>query len=499
MATFRNATQASLNSAVSLTDGLRGRAAPDGSFHRSCRSCRTGSRSGSSARAVVAVLRSWAAARLGRELDRVNGRETMGTVNEGRHPRLLPVSEEARVAPIELYFDLVFVFSLTQVTALMADDLTGHGIVRGLLVLALLWWSWVGYAWLGNVVQAEEGLGRVAMFGAMAAIFVLALTVPEAFNDMAGGLDGPIVVAFAYLAVRVLHLVMFIMLSKDDPGLRRQVWRFSPSVFGSTTVLLVASQLEGMAQTLTWAVALIVDYVGTILGGASGWRLRSASHFAERHGLIIIVALGESIVAIGVGVAGVPISWPVIAASILGLAVAGSVWWAYFDVVSIVAERELRRLGGEERARLARDAYSYLHLPMVAGIVLLALGIEQVLEYVGESAVHELSEPLALLPLGALYGGVALFLLAHSAFKYRTWRRVTVRRVLVALLVAGLIPLAAELAALAALGLLTAVLVVMIASEAVRYSELREQVRHEEVGSEAHAGTGLAEPHPRGG
>jgi low temperature requirement protein LtrA len=421
-------------------------------------------------------------------------RETIGAMNEARHPRLLPVSEEARVAPIELYFDLVFVFSLTQVTALMADDLTGRGVVRGLLVLALLWWSWVGYAWLGNVVQADEGLGRVAMFGAMAAMFVLALTVPEAFDDMPGGLDGPIVVAFAYLAVRVLHLVMFVMLSKDDAGLRRQVWRFSPSMFGSTAVLLLASQLEGTAQTLAWAAALIVDYVGTILGGASGWRLRSASHFAERHGLIIIVALGESIVAIGLGVGGVAISWPVIAASILGLAVAGSVWWAYFDVVSIVAERELRRLRGEERARLARDAYSYLHLPMVAGIVLLALGIEHVLEYVGESSIHELSDPLTPLLLGALYGGAALFLLAHSAFKYRTWRRVTVRRVVVALLLAGLIPVATELAALAALGLLTAILVVMIVSEVMRYSELREQVRHQEVGSGAHADTEHAQP-----
>jgi low temperature requirement protein LtrA len=423
----------------------------------------------------------------------------MGAVNEARHARFLPVSEEARVAPIELYFDLVFVFSLTQVTALMADDLTGRGIVRGLIVLALLWWSWVGYAWLGNVVQADEGLGRVAMFGAMAAMFVLALTVPEAFEDMAGGLDGPIVVAFAYFAVRVLHLVMFFGLSKEDPGLRRQVWRFSPSVLGSTAVLLVASQLEGTAQTLTWAAVLIVDYVGTMLGGASGWRLRSASHFAERHGLIVIVALGESIVAIGVGVAGVPISWPIIAASILGLAVAGAVWWSYFDVVSIVAERELRRLRGEERARLARDAYSYLHLPMVAGIVLLALGIEQVLEYVGERAGHELSDPLTLLPLSALYGGVALFLVAHSAFKYRTWHRVTVRRIAVALLLAGLIPLGAELAALTALGLLTAVVLLMIASEAVRYSELREQVRHEEGGPEVHVGAEHADPHPRGG
>jgi low temperature requirement protein LtrA len=405
---------------------------------------------------------------------------------------LLPVAEETRVAPIELFFDLVFVFSLTQVTALMSDDLTGRGLVRGLLVLSLLWWCWVAYAWLGNVVQAEEGLGKAAMFAAMAAMFVMALTVPEAFDDHEGGLDGPVVVAFAYLAVRVLHLAMFWLAARteEDRALRRQLLRFAPSVFGSTAVLLVASQLEGSAQTLTWLAALIVDYVGTILGGASGWRLRSASHFAERHGLIVIVAIGESIVAIGVGVAHIPIgvgvehipiSWPIIAASVLGLVVAGCLWWAYFDVVSIVAERVLRRLEGEQRARMARDAYSYLHLPMVAGIVLLALGIEQVLEYVGEASLHGLSDPLPLLPLGALYGGVVLFLLAHSAFKYRTWRQVTKHRLVVALLLVVLIPAAAELAALAALGLLTAVLVTMIASEVVRYSELREQIRHEDT------------------
>jgi low temperature requirement protein LtrA len=407
-------------------------------------------------------------------------------VSTERHARLLPVAEEARVAPIELYFDLVFVFSLTQVTALMAHDLTGHRVVRAMLVLALLWWSWVGYAWLGNVVQADEGLGRVAMFGAMAAMFVLALTVPEAFDDMPGGLDGPIVVAFAYLAVRVLHLVMFLILSKEDPGLRHQVWRFSPSVIGSTAVLLVASQLHGTAQTLAWGAVLIVDYVGTILGGASGWRLRSASHFAERHGLILIVALGESIVAIGVGVAGVPISWPIVAASILGLVVAGSLWWAYFDIVSIVAERVLRRLQGEERARMARDAYSYLHLPMVAGIVLLALGIEKVLEHVGESTDGELAESLDVLPLAALYGGVALFLFAHVWFKHRTWGLLTVRRLAVAILICALIPVAMELPSLAALGLLTVVMIAMIATEAVRYSEEREQVRHEDAGPEVH-------------
>jgi low temperature requirement protein LtrA len=415
----------------------------------------------------------------------------MSEVSTERHPRLLPVLEEARVTPIELFFDLVFVFSLTQVTALMGGgELTWHVLGRGMLVLALLWWCWVGYAWLGNVVQAEEGLGRAAMFAAMAAMFVMALSVPEAFDDLAGGLDGPMVIAFAYLAVRVLHLAMFWLAARteDDRGLRGQLLRFAPSVFGSTAVLLVASQLSGTAQTLTWVAALVVDYVGTILGGASGWRLRSASHFAERHGLIVIVALGESIVAIGVGVALLPISWPIIAGAVLGLVVAGCLWWAYFDVVSIVAERELRRLDGEARARMARDAYSYLHLPMVAGIALVALGIERVLDLVGHTTDGELSERLPFLSLIALFGGVALFLFAHVAFKYRTWGQVSVRRSVVALLICALIPLGAELPALGALGLLTTVLVVMIASEAVRYAEVREQIRHDHAGPEVHRG-----------
>jgi low temperature requirement protein LtrA len=410
-------------------------------------------------------------------------------VSTERHPRLLPVAEEARVTPIELFFDLVFVFSLTQVTALMGHDLSGLAILRGMLVLALLWWCWVGYAWLGNVVQAEEGLGRAAMFSAMAAMFVMALAVPEAFDDLPGGLDGPVVVAFAYLAIRLLHLGMFWLAARTehDRGLRGQLLLFMPSLFGSTAILLVASQLDGRtARTLAWVGAILVDYVGVILGGASGWRLHSASHFAERHGLIVIVALGESIVAIGVGVARVPISWPIIVGSVLGLAVVASVWWAYFDVVSIVAERVLRRLRGEERTRMARDAYSYLHLPMVAGIALLALGIEQVLEQVGHSTDGELSRSLHSVPLAALYGGVVLFLVAHAAFKYRTWHHVAVRRLVVAALLFVLIPAARELPALAALGLLAAVMVVMIATEAVRYSEVREQIRHEEAGPEAH-------------
>jgi low temperature requirement protein LtrA len=396
-----------------------------------------------------------------------------------RHPRLVSVSEEARVTPIELFFDLVFVFAITQVTALMSSDLTVHGVARGLLVLCILWWCWVGFAWLANVVRADEGVGRVAMFAAMGAMFVLALSVPEAFDDLPGGLTGPVVVALAYLAVRLLHLGIFRLAAGDDPALRRQLLRFAPSVLGSTALLLVASQLDGAAQTWTWVAVLVVDYVGTILAGASGWRLNSAAHFAERHGLILIVALGESIVAIGVGVAKLPVSTAIILASLLGLALAGAIWWAYFDVGALIAERALRRSQGEQRARLARDAYSYLHLPMVAGIVLLALGLKKVLAYVGGELGHDWTDPLAAAPLVAMYAGVAVYLLALVAFHYRVAHTVKRMRIATAVIVIAVVPAAARLPAIAALAGVTIIMVVLIAAESLRFAEARERIRHE--------------------
>jgi len=391
--------------------------------------------------------------------------------------------EDASVTPLELFFDLVFVFGLTQVTALMADDLTAHGVLRGLLVLGLLWWSWVGYSWLGNVVRADEGAVRITMLAAMAATFVLALTIPEAFDDLPGGLPGPVLLALCYFAVRALHLTLFWIIAGDDEGLRRQLIRFAPSMIGGTALLLVASALEGRAQTALWGVALLADYGGTLLGGASGWRLRSAGHFAERHGLILIVALGESIVAIGVGIAGFPISWPIVAAAVLGLGLAAALWWVYFDVTSLMAGQVLGSLPYPDRVRLARDAYTYLHLPLITGVVLVALGMKKVLEYVGDAQQHDLADPLRGIGLYALYGGVALYLLAHVAFKFRAMHVLSAQRLGVAVALLVLLPLASELPALAALLVLTAVTVGLVAFEAVRFAEDRERIRHAESAS----------------
>jgi low temperature requirement protein LtrA len=293
-----------------------------------------------------------------------------------RSLRMEATSENQSVTTLELFFDLVFVFALTQVTAQMADDLTVHGVIRGVLIVALLWWSWIGYAWLCNLIRADEGTTRLAILVAMGAMFVLALAIPEAFDDMTGGLPGPVVVAACYFGFRIMHLLIFWVLSRNDPALRRQVLKFTPSVIGGTTLLLVASQFDGRTQTLLWAAALAADYLGTLLGGVGGWRLRSPGHFAERFGLILIVALGESIVAIGVGVAQLPISWPVIGAAALGLGVSVGLWWTYFDMTALHAEHAFTAASPEGRARIAQRAYTYLHFPLIAGIVLVALGMK---------------------------------------------------------------------------------------------------------------------------
>ncbi|MGH8915748.1 MAG: low temperature requirement protein A [Acidimicrobiia bacterium] len=397
--------------------------------------------------------------------------------------RMEATLEGARVTPVELFFDLVFVFALTQVTALMADDLSTRGLIRGMLILGLLWWSWTAYAWLANVVRADKGAGTLALLAAMCVMFVLALATPEAFDDLPGGLAGPVVVALCYFALRVVHLVLFWIIAKGDSGLRRQLLRFAPSMIGGTAFLLAASQFTGPTQTMLWALALLADYGGTYLGGAQGWRLHSAAHFAERHALILIIALGESIVAIGVGVVELPISWPIVGASVVGLMLSAAMWWAYFDVSAPQGEHALAAEPEATRPRFARDAYSFLHFPMLAGVVLSALGLKKVLEYVGDTGHHQLTDPLGGVGLYALYSGVALYLLGHLGFKWRTVHHLNVDRAVAAGLLLALIPVAAMIPALAALALVTAVGITVISFETIHFAEHRDQVRHRASGA----------------
>ena len=398
---------------------------------------------------------------------------------ESSHPLIREEQEHATVTPLELFFDLVFVFALTQVTAFMADELSWQGILRGALVLMLLWWAWTGYAWLANVASAEERPIKLAILSGMSAMFVLALCIPEAFDDAPGGLDGPVVLAICYLLFRLMHLVMFLIISREDPRLRSQVYRFAPSVIASGAVLLVASQFEGWQQTALWVLALVADYIGTALGGFSGWRVPSPGHFSERHGLIVIVALGESIVAIGVGVAKEPISWVIIAASVLGLLLSSAMWWAYFDVSALLGEHALATEPQETRARLARNAYSFAHAPLALGIILVAFGLKEVLVYVSDSSHHSLTDPLPRVALAALVGGVVLYLLGHVVFKWLTVQTVSVVRLVAAAVLLLATPLIMGLPALAQLGVVAFVVACAMLIETVVFAESRRQIRAE--------------------
>src|ERR687893_2256509 len=370
---------------------------------------------------------------------------------------------EERVTPLELFFDLVFVFALTQVTAFLSDHLTWIGMLQGAALLVVLWAAWGGYSWLTNAVPAEDVISaRLVILTAMAAMLVASLAVPDAFGQY-GVLFG-----LAYFVVRLLHVVLFVLATGSTPEARQAMLRLAPGFLGAPLLLIPAGFLDGFAQGALWAVALAIDLGVSFVRGVSGFRV-NAEHFVERYGLIVIIALGESIVAIGVGASGLTIGAGVVVAAVLGIALAAALWWAYFDLDMLVAGQRLSAAKGEERARLARDAYRYLHLPMVAGIVLIALGIKKTLAHVGD--------PLAIVPAMALCGGVALYLLGHNAFRLRDVGSVSVVRLVVTVCCCGLIPIAVSLPALLTLAILAALLCGLAAFETMRSREFRRELR----------------------
>lgn len=372
--------------------------------------------------------------------------------------------DEERVTPLELFFDLVFVLAITQCTALMAKDLSWGSIAEGLLALGLLWWAWVGYAWLTSVVNPEEGVVRIAMFAAMASMLVVALCLPLGFDD-----EG-LTFAVAYSAFRIAHIVLFVLASRDDPSLRKAVARLAIGTAIGASLLIGGSFMHDGARIAIWSLALLLDAAGPLLINPEGWRLHP-EHFAERHGLIVIIALGESVVAVGIG-AGEHITGPVILAAILGIAITATMWWAYFDVVALVAQRRMTSLpAGRQQNAMARDSYSYLHFPMVAGIVLVALGFKKVLNHV--------DDPLGLVGTFALQGGAAIYLLAHVAFRLRNVRSLNKQRLLLSVVLLATIPLLDQVEALADLALIAAVLTGLITYEALRFADGRKEVRHQ--------------------
>ena len=384
--------------------------------------------------------------------------------SETRH-RLSAIRREGeRVTPLELFFDLVFVLAITQCTALMSHNQTWEGLVQGLLVLGVLWWAWVGYAWLTSVIDPEAEKIRLVIFVAMAALLIVSLAVPEAFGDLA------IVFALGIGVFRAAHIALFWLAGADDEDLRRSVIGLAVSTAIAVGLLILASLFDGVAQGALWALAIFLDMAGPYFFGSEGWKL-VPGHFAERHGLIVIIALGESIVAIGVGASGA-LDLAIGTAAVLGIFLAAALWWTYFDVVALISAR---RLGEAEAGRaqndLARDSYSYLHLLLVAGIVLIALGMKVTIGHHGEHLHAE--------PAFALLGGVATFLLGLVAFRYRQVQTVNRRRLGMAIVLLFLIPVATAVPALLTLAVTVVLIWAVVLGDHRQYGPRRDELRRE--------------------
>jgi low temperature requirement protein LtrA len=373
------------------------------------------------------------------------------------------VDHEHRVTPRELFFDLVFVFAFTQVATLLADDPTFAGIGRGVLVLGALWWAWTAYAWLMNTVDPEEGFVGAALLVALIAMFVAALVVPDVF-DNEGVLFG-----VAFFVVCAMHLALYALAGRGSRDLLGAVLRLAPWSLLGAALILVAGFTDG-ARIWLWLAALACTYVGAFLSGSTGWRLHP-SHLAERYGLVLIIALGEAFISIGIGATGIGIGPGEVVAAILGLLVAASFWLAYFDFFSIRGERMLSELQGADRVALARDVYAYAHLPLIVGIVLFAFAMKTIVGHVGED--------LDSVGAFALCGGSALYLLTYSAIRTRIARRVSLSRgrFVAALALLLVLPLATAIPALAALTLVTAVWLALHTYELVWWREARAESR----------------------
>jgi low temperature requirement protein LtrA len=374
----------------------------------------------------------------------------------------LHAEREQRVTALELFFDLVFVFAFTQVTTVLSDNPTWSGLAHALLILGALWLAWASYAWLTNTVDPGLGAVSAAMLVAMAAMFVAALAVPDAFGSH-GVLFG-----IAFLMVSVMQLTLYALSARRDPDLLAAILRIAPSALGGAALIIVAGFVDGRLKPILWLAALVVAYFVPLVSGTHGWRVQPA-HFAERHGLIVIIAIGESLIAIGLGEKVSGFSTEVIVAAVLGFAVATSFWLAYFDFFTIRAHQLLTDQSGAERVALARDVYTYLHFPMVAGIILFAFAMK--------TTLADVDGELDSIPALGLCGGPALYLFAFVAVRVRVSRTLRGGRLIAAIVFALLWPLAVVVPALVALMLVTIVWVGLHAYELIWWREARAQTR----------------------
>lgn len=375
--------------------------------------------------------------------------------------------ETHRATSFEVFFDLVFIFSLTRIIAFMGHPPAPLRMLQGLILLVLLWMAWTTYTWLGNQARADLGLVPAGTVAAMAALFVAALVIPDSFRHTDGGVDAPLALAVAYVVLRVLDIALYFHIAAGDRQMRTTLLIFSATAALACVPLLIGAIVNGIEQTGLWGAAFAIDFGGGFLASSfSGWRLRSPSHFTERHGLVLIIALGESLISAGAGAGAAVTHGYVLLAALLGFVTAVCLWWLYFKNSAAAAGEALGRLPMHERGREASNAYSLAHFLLIAGVIYTALGIEQALSDLAQDIPHDSRQPwLDWMSVVALYGGVTLYLAGRALFLHFTVRSVP-RKQLVAIAVSlALLPVGHSVPALAAIGIQTAFLVALVAYE----------------------------------
>ncbi|MFU8871735.1 low temperature requirement protein A [Micromonospora sp. SL4-19] len=410
-----------------------------------------------------------------------------GDRRRGKLGPAIPIAPAARVDKFEVFFDLVFVVSFFIITRATAANVTGLQLLHALLVLAVLWWCWVVHSVVASRLRLGEGFVPALTVVGMIALFTFALALPQTFGEGQRSIGGPILVTISYVVFRAVHLMLFAHATRGRPQSRRQLVRFLPEVVITALLLLTAALLPAVIadpdlgmwlRDGLWIAVVVIQYASGLLGRAGGWEITSAEHWTERYDLILIIALGESVISIGVGgnLLGKPVTWSAVVAAMLGILFTAALWWAHFDMIGPAARIALHAAQGARRVAMARDAYAYLYLPMIAGVILFAIG--------AEALVREITEPTGGVAERArapavpmLFGGVMIYLATDMAFQLRTLGTVTWTRVAALVALAAGLPFGGQLPALAALSLLTAICVALVAVEVVVLADSRDALR----------------------
>lgn len=411
----------------------------------------------------------------------------------GRLGPAVAVAPGARVDKFEVFFDLVFVVSFFIITRTTAAHVTGDQLLHAGLVLAVLWWSWVVHSVLASRVRLGEGYVPVVMVASMVALFGFAVALPQVFGDPRQGPSGGLLVAATYLAVRTIHLAMYFYTVRDVPDQRLRVSVLVSEVVVTTLLLLAAALIPPYVESAggaelvrdgLWIAVIVIQYGSGLAMGTRGWLLPSAEHWTERYDLILIIALGESIISVGVGgnLLGKPVTWPAVLAAVLGILFTAALWWTHFDVIGPAARITLHAAQGHRRVAMARDAYAYLYLPMIAGVIAFAIGAEKIVRVVTDPSGGP-GQRAGGAGVPMLFGGVMLYLAANLAFQRRILGTVTWTRVAVLLTLGAGLPVARHMPALAALATLTAICLALVTVEVVIFADSRHALRkvvHEE-------------------